>query len=129
MKRGKAMRKLLWIAVILVLLAGVSPAFADSGRYGTQLSVAVQTSTALVLPADTWVYGITIFADEASSFMGVYDAATLGACTNATVKDEIGEATQYDTAEKHYTKPIFFTSGVSVVMSTGVAWVEYGPAP
>ena len=111
-----------------MLMINVVPVFAQA-RHGTRLSAAVQTSTALVLPASTWVYGLKIFADAASSFMGIYDAATLGACTDETVKDEIGEATQYDTAEKHYAKPVYFTNGVSVVMTTGVGWVEYGQEP
>jgi hypothetical protein len=129
------MRKFFGIGLLAVMLIiafyAVAPmeSVEAQARYGLQRSSAVETSTALVLPAKTWVYGMTIFADAANSFMGIYNAATLGACTATTVKDEIGEATQYDTAEKWYAKPEYFADGVSVVMSTGVGFIYYGPEP
>jgi hypothetical protein len=49
--------------------------------------------------------------------------------TTVYAQDEIGEASQYDTATRMYTKPIYFSKGVGVVMSTGVASIIYGPEP
>jgi len=128
-KGGEKMRINKTLSLLLVMFLLATPVFAAGERYGTQFSDAVETTTALVLPANTWVYGTKLFADEASSFMGVYNSATLSNCTGSTVKDEIGEATQYDTAYNVFPKPILFTSGVSVVMDTGVGWIMYGGAP
>ena len=118
------------LAILLVMLLSMATvsAFAQA-RYGIRTSAPVETSTSLVLPAETWVYGIKIYADAGNSFMGVYDVATFGAATNANVEDEIGEATQYDTAESWYPEPKYFANGVSVVMSTGVGFIHYGAEP
>lgn len=122
------LKRILSILLVIALLVAVMPAFAQS-RYGIRTSDAVQTSTALVLPAKTWVYGIKIFADAGNSFAGIYDVATLGAANYTNVVDEIGEATQYDSAEIKYAKPKYFANGVTVVMTTGVFFIDYGPEP
>lgn len=121
----------LFLTIILVLLF-VSPVFAQA-RYSLQASDAVEISTDNVLPASTWVYGWKIYADETSSWAALYDNATatadLAACDETTRVDEIGEATQYDSVTVWFPKPIFFSEGVSIKMTTGVAYVFYGPPP
>ncbi len=120
---------LLVIAILALSAVSVEAAPPTYGRYGSQKSTAVQTSTALLLPAGTWVYGLEIFADSASSVMGIYDSATLEGAIDATVVDEIGEATQFDTVTKFYPRPILFENGVTVVIGTGISWVYFGPQP
>ena len=120
------------LIVLCMLLVSSAPAQAAQptyARYGLQKSAAVQTSTALLLPAGTWVYGLEIFAEASSSVRGIYDAATLGTATDDTVVSEIGEATQYDSKTVLFSRPIYFTNGVTVVMSTGVGFVLHGPQP
>jgi hypothetical protein len=121
-------KKYLSILLVVALMAGIAPAFAQS-RYGLTQSDAIETTTALALPAGTWVYSLKLYADAGNSFAGVYDAATVGTCTAATIVDELGEATQYDSVEIKYEKPKYFATGVSVVMSTGVLIIDYGPEP
>ena len=122
------MKRIVLVLLAIALMVGSTPVFAQS-RYSLKTSDAVETSTALVLAAGTWVYGIKIFADASSSFAGVYDCATLGDASASTLVDEIGEATQYDSAEIKYSKPKYFADGVTVVMTTGVLQIEYGPQP
>jgi hypothetical protein len=116
------------LAVILAF-AMITPVFAGIGHYGLRISKAVEANEALILPAGTWVYGMKVYADAASSFMGVYNSATMGACTNDNVIGEVGEATQYDTETQMFPVPIFCSEGVSVVIGVGVGFVFYGSAP
>lgn len=123
------LKKFLPILLLVAMLLLAGPAYAQA-RYGTQMSAAVETSTALLLPAGTWIYGMTIYADSAANaFMGVYDSATLGGCTNDTVKGETGEPTQYESTYTPLPGPVFCKNGVSVVITVGVGWVHYGPEP
>ncbi len=127
------MKKVLLVLVMAGLLMAYAnpapkPALAQARR-GLFTSSAIETSTALVLPAKTWVYAIRLFADQASSVPGLYNTATLGGATASTVKAEIGEATQFDTEEIKYNPPINFPNGVSVIMSTGVLLIDYGATP
>ena len=116
------------ILLAIVLFVWVTPVFAQA-RYGLRVSAPIETNTDAALPAGTWVYGIKIYADASSSYMGINDAATVSAATVANTKDDIGEATQYDTAETWYAKPMYFTNGVSVQMSVGTGFIYYGPEP
>lgn len=124
------MQKFKLILVGLMLLAlCATPAFAQS-RFGVQSTGPIEASADLKLPADTWVYGIKVFADASSSVMAIYNAATYNAGTEGNLDiDEIGEATQYDSVEVWYPKPIFFDTGVSVFITTGVGYIFYGPPP
>jgi hypothetical protein len=76
-----------------------------------------------------YVYGVSIFADAANSFMGVYDCDTTAELLSSTIYsvDEIGEATQYDTATTWYASPVYFNDGVGAIISVGVGYVYYGP--
>lgn len=128
-------RKIFTVLAILSLACLLSvPAYAQA-RYGLRTSRPVQVDAVVTdnagnaMDYPVWVYGIRIFADANNSFMGVYDADTTGECDDTTVRDEIGEATQYDTAVKMYDKPIFFSDGVAVIMTTGVGFIIYGPEP
>lgn len=123
----KSMRFLL--VFVLVWAIAITPASAQQ-RYGLR-RVAVSEDTALVLPAGTWVYGIGIHATSASAEFAIYDVATLGAATVANMGngDEIGEASQYDSAEKPFPKPRYFTNGVTAIVNNGVGFIEYGPQP
>ena len=126
-------RKLLPVLLVLVavfMLTG-GPVFAAGARHGLKTYM-VETHTALALPAGTWVWGIGIYSDDGSSWMATYDIATLGAATDSVDgprKDEIGEATQYDTQTRMYALPIQYGNGVTVRVSAGVGTIYYGPAP
>lgn len=126
------MYKLKSILAILViaLLLFVTPAFAQA-RYSLKVSVPIETSTALVLPAGTWVYGVKVYADANSSWAALYDVATIaGADADETTrKEELGEATQYDSVEIMYETPIYYTNGVTVKMTTGICFIYYGAEP
>jgi len=130
----KKVKGFLAVLAALALLLNVSPAFAQA-RYSTRTSQPLESSGIFTdedgneMNYAVWVYGVEIFADEASSFMGVYNTTTVGAATAATVKDEIGEATQYDTATRFYEQPRYYSSGVVGIISTGVGFVHYGPQP
>ena len=127
---------LIVLALVLVWAVGVAPAFAQA-RYGTRTSQTIETTGIAIddkgnaMDYPVYVYGISIFADAASSYMGVYDCDTLLELASASIypKDEIGEATQYDTEERWYTTPKYFSDGVGVIMFTGVGFIHYGPEP
>ncbi len=119
------------IVLALIVFSFISlPAFAQA-RFGVRSSGGVQTNTDLFLPVGTWVYGIRIYADDSSSFMVVYNAATTyeGDGDPSLWVDEIGEATQYDSQANWFEEPIYCGSGVSVGMTTGVGYIFYGPEP
>ncbi len=119
------------MAVLALLVMVSSPAFAQA-RYGVRISAGIEAPTDLVLPAGTWVYGWKIFADASNSTAGIFDDATVvaqGATTSASLKGDIGEATQYDSKTEWFPVPIFFDNGVSIKMTTGIVWVYYGPHP
>lgn len=115
------------LIVLAVIMLFALPAFAQE-RYGGR-QIAATEHTASLLPAGTWVYGISIYATSANAQLGVYDGATLADTATANMDDEIGEATQYDQAVKPYANPHYFTNGVTVCVDSGTAFVEYGPAP
>ncbi len=132
------MRKFLSVllAIGLLLLMAASPAYAES-RYGL-FTTQPQESTGILTGQDgntmdyeVWVYELGIFADEASSFCGLYDVDTLDELIDGTnfARDEIGEPTQYEFSWNVYSQPIRFTDGLGLIIFTGVGFVKYGPAP
>jgi len=120
------MRKYMFLLVALVLAVSTQAAWATPRL---QASSAVESDTSLVLAAGTWVYGVSIYADSASSNGSVYDSATYQAGSSSNVKCEIGEATQYDTCTIWFPTPMKFSNGVSVQIDTGVITVYHGPEP
>lgn len=121
---------LLMIAMLVLIAVPASAGPPTSARRGLSTSDAIETSTALALPAGTWVYGVTLFADDASSFAGLYDTATLEAANATNMKDELGEATQYDSKTKFGPPyPLYFKDGVTVIMATGVLTISFGGSP
>ena len=116
------MKKYLLILFLAICLIITSPLHAQSRFKRKRLSATVDT--ALLLPAGTWVYGIGIHASSASAQMGIYDSATLGAASSPI--DEVGEATQYKTVDRPWAEPIYFANGVTVIISNGVAFIDYG---
>lgn len=128
------MKKILLVMVLMLALA--VPAFADNSRYYTRTSRGLE-ATGMFTDADGntmddgpyYIYSISIYADAANSFVGVYDVASQADMVGGTEypRDEIGEATQYDVATKPYNPPAYYAEGVGGIMSTGVAFVEYGP--
>ena len=121
-------KKILVLALVM-LLAVSAPAFGARARDGIQTTNGISTSTALVLPAGTWVYGVKIYASAASSAIAVYDAATYVGSTIADAIDEVGEATQYESQVVWYPKPIYCANGVSAYILAGVGYIYYGPPP
>ena len=123
------------LAVIGMLALAATPAFAVDGRNALKASQKIEATGVMTdgagntMDYSTYVYGVSIYADDASSFVGVYDCDTTAELIAATIypKVEIGEATQYDTEIIWFPSPIYFDDGVSVIMSTGVALVYYGP--
>lgn len=126
------MRKFLVVLLaVAVLLSVAAPAYAlTSARRGLQTSTA-QEATAVVYTDPTWVYGITIWADESNSYMAVCNEDTLAetVASTVTILDEIGEASQYESATEWYPIPKYFSDGVSVIIFTGVGFIHKGPAP
>lgn len=122
-------KKIFLIALVLALVwaVGVMPVSAQA-RYGLR-RISATADTALLLPAGTWVYGISIYASSANAEIGIYDVATLPGAGDSEVRDEIGEATQYDHADRLYAKPMYFTNGVTVMVNNGTGFVDYGPSP
>jgi hypothetical protein len=120
------MKKFLFVLMLACVLALISsPAFATGeAARGIQTSDPVEADTAAVLTGPVWVYGISIYADAAASFAGIYN----GDPTDGSIKaeDEIGEATQYETTTKWYAKPVWYSGDVGVLMTTGVFFIYYG---
>ena len=115
------MRRILFIILAILFLISTTPASART--IYKRLRKSVTTNTALTLPAGTWVYGIGIHATSAAAQMGIYDSATLGAAT--TPIDEAGEAVQYNTVDRPWIEPILFVNGVTVLVTNGVAFIDY----
>ena len=127
------LKQSLTLVLILALAFCATPVFAQA-RKGVQVSAPIETTTDAVLPADSWLYGAKIYADASSSWMAIYEDLTV--VSDGTMLqddtsriDEIGEATQYDSQVVWYDKPIFSSVGFSVVMTTGVGFLYYGPPP
>lgn len=131
------MKKFLSVLLIAgLMLSAAAPAFAQS-RYGLFTTQPIE-STGIATGQDgntmdyeVWIYGLSIYADAASSFMGIYDCDTMAELNSGTTyaRDEIGEPTQYEYTDKMYDEPRRFTDGVGVIIFTGVGFVHYGPAP
>lgn len=115
------MKRILIALLVFLFLVNINPVFSQSKWKRKRISATA--NTALLLPAGTWVYGISIHATTAGAQMGIYNVATLGAATSPT--DEVGEATQYNTAFSPWPEPICFTNGVTVLITNGVGFVEY----
>jgi hypothetical protein len=125
---------------ILIILAAVmlfaSPAFAQA-RYSIKTSQPLETGgiftdqDGVTMDYAVWVYGVTIYADDASSYIGLYDGDTTGEIFAETCypKYEIGEPTQYETTTEWFTRPMYFSDGVGAIISVGVGFVHYGPEP
>lgn len=130
------MKKIMFMVLALVLLFGVS-AFASTGRYGTRTSQPLETTGifndqgGIAMDYSVWVYGVTIYADAANSYVGLYDCDTTVELNATTIypRYEIGEPTQYETTTEMFTKPKYFDDGVGAIIFTGVAFIEYGPEP
>ena len=124
------------IALGIFFLAQIAPAFAQA-RYGTKKSRPLETSGVFTdkdgktMDYGVWIYGISIFADQANSYMGTYDCDTADELNASTIypRDEVGEATQYDTATNMYLTPEYYSDGVGAIIFTGVGSVLYGPEP
>lgn len=125
------MFKKLLALTLVAMLAFASPVLAASNNRIRSTNGIETSSTAstLGLSSGTWVYGVTIYADAASSFVALYDASTYVGKTVADAVTEIGEATQYETVTVWFPKPIYFENGVSCYIATGVAYIYYGPEP
>lgn len=118
---------LVMTAMLLSFASSPKETYAQS-RYGNKVK-AIDTSEAVTLPTGSWVYGISVYASSANAEFGVYDVATLAASGASNVKGEVGEATQYETTDKPFKVPIYFTNGVTGVVRNGVGFIEYGPEP
>ena len=118
-------KKLLSVLLVAGLLLASAPCYAQA-RYSLSRATC-ETSTASLITGPVWVHGLSIFADAANSFAGVYDVATLYDTSTSNLRDEIGEATQYDRCEIMYDDPVYYSTAVTVVMTTGVLTVYYGP--
>ena len=132
----KRKRFLTVLMAAALLLAAAAPAFAQ-GRYGLHTSRPLQAEGIFTdddgntMDYGVWVYGVTIMADDANSFAGLYDCDTTSELLATTIypKDEIGEATQYDSQTKMYDKPFWYSDGVGAIIKTGIVFVHYGPQP
>ena len=130
------MKKVLGLVLALALLVNIAPAFAQA-RFGTRTSRPIETSGIMIdqsgntMDYSVWLYGVTVYADAASSYVGLYDCDTVTELLHSTIypRYEIGEPTQYETTTVQFDTPKYFSDGVGAIISTGVAFVEYGPEP
>jgi len=126
------LKRILLVLLAIIFLAGVTPVFAQA-RYGIRSKrISASTDgTVSALGANTWVYGIKIYATSTSARLGIYDVDTQAELSSSDTEafDEIGEATQYESTESWYAKPTLFTQGVSALCTNGVGFVYYGPEP
>lgn len=119
---------------IIVILLALSLAFAPmliakanaDARHGMIASTKT-SSTAGIVSGGVWVYGIKIYASAASARMAICDSATT--CESANVYDEIGTATQYNSDSVMYSKPVYFSNGISMWIGAGTGTVYYGGPP
>ena len=121
----------------VLLLVATSPAIAAS-RYGLFTTRPQETTGILTgqdgnaMDYEVWVYALGIFADDATNAVcGLYDVDTYVELIAATAyaRDEIGEPTQSDFNWNVYDQPIRFEDGLGMVISVGIGFVRYGPAP
>uniref|UniRef100_A0A6M3J0L1 Uncharacterized protein n=1 Tax=viral metagenome TaxID=1070528 RepID=A0A6M3J0L1_9ZZZZ len=134
MKKLKVLSAVLVLMLVMAFL--VTPVFAQA-RHGLKTSRPIETTGILTdqdgnaMDYGVWIYGIEIFADEASSYLGIYDCDTATELNSATTyaRDEIGEATQYDSKTKWYATPKYYSDGVGMIIFTGVGFAHYGPEP
>lgn len=125
------MFKKLLVLMLVLMFACASPVLAVSNnRIRTTNGIETSSTAAtLGLSSGTWVYGVTVYADAANSFVTLYDASTYVGKTPADAVTELGEATQYESVTVWFPKPIYFSTGVSCYIATGVAYIYYGPEP
>ena len=129
-------KKILSIALALALVIGTAPAFAQS-RHSIRASRTIETTGILTdqdgvtMDYSVWVYGVSIYADAASSYVGLYDCDTTAELNSASEypKYEVGEPTQYEVTTEWFDEPLYFGDGVGAIIFTGVAIVYYGPEP
>lgn len=122
------MKKLLSTLLVAIFLLWTAPVLAQE-EYGLEVSADME-ATGIAFDETSWVYKIAIFADATNSYMGLYNVNTTTELQAASEpEDEIGEATQWDTAERSYEKPVYYSDGVGVVIFTGVGFIWRGPQP
>lgn len=134
------MRKLFFVLIALVVVGmlcfSLLPSAQAQSRYGLHISQPIETSGVMTdadgnsMDYPVWLYGVSIYADAASSFVGIYDGDVVASISlDADQVTEIGEATQYDSYTELFPKPVYCSDGVIAIISVGVARVFYGPAP
>lgn len=121
------LKKVLAILMVLAVTLGISPVFAQE-RHSLRVAVAT-TDTDALLAAGTWVYGIGAYATSSNGCIGIYDYATIVDAGSTRVKGEVGHATAGMTQTYFFDKPLYFTYGVSVKVSSAVGFIYYGPEP
>ncbi len=127
-------RKILLVVLALMLIAGISPAFAGGARFGYTpvfVSSATVNYEVSAAGADTWVYGTKVYATGTNGSLGLYDVDSTADLLLSTTepKDENGEATSGATNIDWLTKPIFFDEGVSVIITNANALIYTGGEP
>lgn len=121
------LKRMLAILLVIVLMAGLTPVFAQA-RFGLTVTP-VATDANSSLGAGAWVYGIAIYASSANAIFGIYDYATIADAGNTTVKGETGQATAGLTTIVWFTKPIYFSTAVSCKVTNGVGFIYSGAEP
>jgi len=124
----KLVRIFLVLCLSLMLL-GSGIAFAARGDrealdFGYVNAASTQSDETMI-SGPTYVYGATVFANAANSFVLLYDSATAPAGTGKEVKVEVGEATQYGTRRYDFDPPIKFDAGVYADVTSGSVVLEY----
>lgn len=129
------MRKFLAIVLAIALLsvAGTASAVSIKTSYSIEAPGIMTDQDGATMDYAIWIYGVSIYADAASSEMGIYDCNTFaelsGASTTIYPRYEIGEPTQYEVTTQMFDKPFYFSDGVGAIIKTGVGFVHYGPNP
>ena len=123
--------------VVLALLLGAGPAFADisaqggpigsseSGSDTKTVTVTSSTSSAGTFATGGQILGLKIIATSANGVCGLFDAATIGAASASNMIDELREATANETSVQLWPNPFVLVTDLSIGVSNATCIVYY----
>ena len=72
-----------------------------------------------------YVYAVTVLAENANTYVKLFDTASGAAPVSETPKIEVGESTQYKTTRYQFEVPVRFENGIYADVTSGSVVVEY----